>query len=51
MKVFIECEAGSSDRPIFDEKTLEYRRTSKVSREYPYPYGFVLNTTSGDGDC
>lgn len=50
MKVFIENESGSDKKNIFNEKTLEYKKTYPVSRKYPYPYGFVLETTSGDGD-
>lgn len=50
MQVFIENEAGSNTKNIFNEKTLVYRKSYTVSREYPYPYGFILNTTSGDGD-
>lgn len=50
MKVFIENEAHSNQKNLFDEKTLEYKKTVTVSQEYPYPYGFILNTTSGDGD-
>ncbi len=50
MKVFIENEAGSDQKNMFNEKTLEYKKTITVSRHYPYPYGFFLNTTSGDGD-
>lgn len=50
MKVFIENEAGSNQKHIFDEKQLAYKKTVTVSTPYPYPYGFVLNTTSGDGD-
>lgn len=50
MKVFIENEAGSDQKNIYNEKTLEYRKTYTVSRKYPYPYGFILDTTSGDGD-
>lgn len=50
MKVFIENEAGSDQKNIYDEKTLVYRKSYTVSRKYPYPYGFILNTTSGDGD-
>lgn len=50
MKVFIENEAGSNQKNLYNEKTLEYRKTVEVSRKYPYPYGFVLKTTSGDGD-
>lgn len=50
MKVFIENEAGSDQKNIFNEKTLEYKKTYTASRAYPYPYGFILDTTSGDGD-
>ena len=50
MKVFIENEAASTKKNLFNEKTLEYRKTVEVSRPYPFPYGFVIGTTSGDGD-
>ena len=50
MKVFIENEAVSDQKNLYNEKTLEYKKTVTVSRKYPYPYGFILNTTSGDGD-
>lgn len=50
IKVFIENEAGSSEKNIFNEKTLEYKKTHTVSAPYPFPYGFVIGTTSGDGD-
>jgi inorganic pyrophosphatase len=51
MRVFIENEAGSSDKNTFDERTLAFLRRARVSRAYPYPYGFVLGTRSGDGDA
>lgn len=50
LRVFIQNEANSNRKNIHDEKTLEYKKMIIVSREYPYPYGFILNTTSGDGD-
>ncbi len=50
MKVFVENEAGSDQKNIYDEKTLEYKKTYTVSRKYPFAYGFILDTTSGDGD-
>lgn len=50
MKVFIENLAGSDQKNLYNEKTLEYLKTITVSRKYPYPYGFILDTTSGDGD-
>ncbi len=54
MKVFIQNEAGSFVKNYHDEKTLEYKRAARVSRAYPFPYGFILNTTADDGlnvDC
>lgn len=50
IKVFIENEADSDQKNIYNEKTLEHKKTYTVSRKYPFPYGFILNTTSGDGD-
>jgi inorganic pyrophosphatase len=50
VKVFIENPAGSGLKHIYDEKTLQLKRTEPVSRAYPLPYGFVLNTTAEDGD-
>lgn len=49
-KVFVENEANSDQKNIYNEKTQEYIKTVTVSRKYPYAYGFLLNTTSGDGD-
>jgi inorganic pyrophosphatase len=54
IKVLIEVEAGSCDKTLYDEKTLEYKGTRRVSRPYPYPYGFVIGTSAADGgsvDC
>lgn len=50
IQVFIENEANSNIKNIFNEETLEYRKSVEVSADYPFPYGFVLNTKSGDGD-
>ncbi|MDA1169128.1 MAG: inorganic diphosphatase [bacterium] len=50
MKVFIENKAGSNLKSIYNEKTLEFKKTVTVSKKYPFPYGFILNSTSGDGD-
>ena len=50
MRVFVQNEAGSDQKHVHNEKTLEYKGTRRVSRPYPYPYGFILNTTSGDCD-
>ena len=51
MQVFIENEAGSRRKNIYDERTLRHLRTVDVSASYPYPYGFVIGTVSGDDDA
>lgn len=54
VRVFIENEAGSNRKHRHNEKTLEFLHTEEVSRPYPFPYGFILDTTAGDGmnlDC
>jgi inorganic pyrophosphatase len=51
MRVFIENEAGSRRKNVYDERTLAHLRTVEVSAAYPFPYGFVLGTVSGDGDA
>lgn len=50
MNVFIENEAGSLVKHFYNEKTLTLLGTTTVSRAYPFPYGFVLNTRGEDGD-
>src|SRR6266508_6493389 len=51
IKVLIQVEAGSCDKNLYNEKTLEYKNTSRISRPYPYPYGFIIGTNAADGDC
>ena len=50
IEVLIQAEAGSKDKMRYDEKTLEPIKSGRVSLPYPYPYGFVLDTTAPDGD-
>jgi inorganic pyrophosphatase len=50
IKVFIQVTAGSPEKKLYNEKTLEYKGTRQVSLPYPYAYGFILNTNAGDGD-
>jgi inorganic pyrophosphatase len=50
MKVFIQNEAGSFVKRSHDEKTLILLGEQRVSRAYPFPYGFVMDTTAEDGD-
>ena len=54
VSVFIQNEAGSSLKNRHDEKTLEFQRSERVSRPYPFPYGFIVGTTAADDlnvDC
>ena len=51
MQVFIENQAGSRRKNIYDERALRHLRAVDVSASYPYPYGFVIGTVSGDGDA
>lgn len=51
MQVFIENLAGSRRKNIYDERALRHLSTVDVSASYPYPYGFVIGTVSGDGDA
>jgi inorganic pyrophosphatase len=50
IKVLIQAEAGSPEKMRYDEKTLKPIKVGRVSRPYPYPYGFVVATTAADGD-
>lgn len=51
MKIFIENEQDLPLKNIFDEVKLQYKNTHVTSAPYPYAYGFVIGTLSGDGDC
>jgi inorganic pyrophosphatase len=51
MKVLIENEAGSSTKRLYDEQTFQLKSTRTVQRPYPFPYGFIIGTQSGDGMC
>ena len=50
IKICIEVDAGSFEKNLYNEKTLEYKETRQVFRPYPYPYGFILGTTAEEGD-
>ena len=51
VQVFIENEADSPIKNTYDEKTLAFIKSDTVSSPYPFPYGFIVGTLSGDGDC
>ena len=50
LKVFIQTEAGSRTKHKYNEKTLEYLGSGEMAEPYPSAYGFVLETTTDDGD-
>ena len=50
IKVFIQVAAGSCEKKLYNEKTLEYKGTRLSSLPYPYPCGFILDTNAEDGD-
>ena len=52
--VFVQNEAGSSQKNYHNEKTRTWLYSVEVSHPYPYPYGFIVGTTASDGgnvDC
>lgn len=51
MQVLIENEAGSREKRTYDERSLQFVKTAPVSAAYPFPYGFIVGTLSGDGDA
>jgi inorganic pyrophosphatase len=50
VKMLIQVKAGSRDKNLYNEKTLEYKGASRISRPYPYPYGFIIGTSAADGE-
>lgn len=46
----IQAEAGSHAKMRYDEKKLVPIAAGRVSQPYPYPYGFILDTTAHDGE-
>ena len=51
IQVFIEAEAGSRDKNVYDEHTFEHLETKQTCREYPYPYGFIPGTITDDDEA
>ena len=51
IQMLIQVAAGSCDRKIYKESTLEYLETRHGSQSYPYPYGFIVGTSAADGAC
>ena len=50
IEVFVEVQAGSRDKRLYDEETLQYKETRRVMLPYPFPYGFVLGTRCENGE-
>lgn len=54
IRVFVQNQAGSTIKHLHNEKTLALLGTRTVAHPYPFPYGFVIGTSAGDGlnvDC
>ena len=51
IQILVQVAAGSHDKNLYEEKTLEYKGTRQISYMYPYPYGFVIGTSAEDGDA
>lgn len=51
IQVLIQVAAGSCDRRIYNENTLEYLETRPGDQPYLYPYGFIVGTSAEDGGC
>lgn len=52
VSVFIEAEAGSREKGVYDEASFEFRGVRRTLLPYPYPYGFLPGTPGGeDGEC
>jgi inorganic pyrophosphatase len=51
VQMLIQVAAGSCDRRIYNESTLEYLETRFGSLPYLYPYGFIIGTSAEDGAC
>lgn len=51
MRVLIENEAGSRTKHLYDEQSFQLLSTRIGRRAYPFPYGFIIGTRSGDGMC
>jgi inorganic pyrophosphatase len=51
INVLIQAARGTSERRIYNERTLEYQETRGGDHPYPYPYGFIIGTRSDDDAC
>ncbi len=52
ISVFIEAQAGSRDKGVYDEASFQRTGTRTALLPYPYPYGFIPGTAGGDeGEC
>jgi inorganic pyrophosphatase len=51
VQMMVQVAAGSCDRHIYDERTLELLGKRSGSQPYPFPYGFIVGTSAEDGAC
>ena len=50
MKAFIEQTSEPNKKNVFDKKTRALLDTVTSLLTYPYPYGYILDTRSPDGE-
>jgi inorganic pyrophosphatase len=51
MKVLIEAQRGSKIRVRYNEIELIEKSRRELRKEYPYYYGFIINTNIDKEDC
>lgn len=51
IRVLVQVAAGSLDKNLYDETTLAFQETRRITQPYPYAYGFIPGTRGADGDC
>jgi len=51
VNVFVQNEAGSNTKNRHNEETLEQIGSIELIEPYPFPYGFIPDTSAADGDC
>lgn len=50
-RIFVETPAGSREKLVYDEASLELLDRIPVSTPYPYAYGFLPDHMGADGEC
>ena len=51
VNVFVQNQAGLTTKNRHDESTFEHVGSFELVEPYPFPYGFIPDTSAADGDC